>query len=314
MDSFLQEFSASWDQLQEKLVGWVDALVTSIPNVILAAVVMGITLLMSRYVKRYVEKAVRRFSKNPTVINLLSNLGTFAFVLLGIFLILGILDLQKPLNSLLAGAGVVGLAVGLALQEPLVNIFSGVLLSMRDLYNVGDLIETNGYFGQIREITLRSTILRQLTGEEVTIPNKMVLQNPLVNFTNSKQRLLVLECGVSYGDDLEKVRKVALGAVQDVPKDKDRPVQVFFTEFGSSSINFVLRLWLPKADQLTYVETRSMVIMALKKAFDDASITIPFPIRTLDFGIKGGEKLDQQRLSVLSMKETDGTAMKETTS
>ena len=300
MESFMDQLSAAFDNLAEKLNGWLNALITAIPNIVLALVVMVAAYFLSRLVKRYVEKVARRMSKNPTVTHLLTNLATFAFFLLTLFLVLGILNLEKPLNSLLAGAGVVGLAVGLALQEPLTNIFSGILLSVRDMYNVGDLITTNDYFGTIKEITLRTTILKQPTGEEVTIPNKLVLQNPLVNYTATPERMVVVECGISYGDDLEKVREIATSAITDhIEFDQQRGVQLFFTGFGSSSINFILRFWLAQSAQAVFLQARSEAIIALKKAFDASGITIPFPIRTLDFGIKGGEKLAEQKIEVL---------------
>lgn len=75
--------------------------------------------------------------------------------------------------------------------------------------------------------------------------------------------------------------------------DDSRPLEFFYTEFGSSSINFELRFWLKDGRQASYLQARSDAIMALKGAFDENDITIPFPIRTLDFGIKGGERLGE---------------------
>ena len=74
---------------------------------------------------------------------------------------------------------------------------------------------------------------------------------------------------------------------------KDKGVQLHFEEFGNSSINFVVRFWVEYPDQPGFLEGRSEIIIAIKEAFDKNDITIPFPIRTLDFGIKGGEKLAQ---------------------
>ena len=101
-----------------------------------------------------------------------------------------------------------------------------------------------------------------------------------------------LTCGVSYGDDLQLVRDVALRAIEEaVDYNKEKPVELFYTEFGNSSINFTLRFWLNNTAQKAYLQAQSEAIMALKKAFDENDITIPFPIRTLDFGIKGSENL-----------------------
>lgn len=292
MDTIWQQFEKSSALLLEKLAGWVDGIVTMLPNILLAAMVMGLSLLAARYVKRYLAKFISKFSGNVAVNRLLANIGTAAFVMVMLFVVLGILKLDTALTSLLAGAGVAGLAIGLALQEPIVNLFSGIMMSVRQYIKINDLVETNGYMGTIEKISLRSTVVRTFQGQEVILPNKMVYNNPLTNYTSSGQRRVDLACGISYGEDLEKVEQVAIRAIeQNINHDEGRPVELFFMEFGSSSINFVLRFWLDQIRQPDFVRGRSDAIKALKRAFDQNGIVIPFPIRTLDFGIKGGEKL-----------------------
>ena len=209
-----------------------------------------------------------------------------------LFVVLGILNLDKALTSLLAGAGVVGLAVGLALQDPIINTFSGIIMSVKELYNVGDLVETNDYFGVIEKINLRSTILRTPTGQRVVIPNKDIVQNPLTNYSYSGERRIDVSCGVSYGDDLEKAKDIAVTAIQEgVDHNTNRDVELYFKEFGDSSINFIIRFWIKATSQAKYLTAQSAAIIAIKNAFDKNNIAIPFPIRTIDFGIKGGESL-----------------------
>ncbi len=292
----LEEFNISLSAAIEKLNAWVEGFIAFLPNFILAILVMALSIFLSRYVKKYFSRAVDRLSSNKTITSLLSNIATAGFLLLMLFIVLGILELDTALTSMLAGAGVVGLAIGLAVQEPLMNVFSGILLSTKSLFNVGDLVKTNGFFGIIHHISLRSTILRDMDGQDVLIPNKMVLQNPLVNYTSTGERRVVLSCGISYGDDLEKVKQVAMEAIrnhEEIEMAPDKPFEFYYTEFGSSSINFILRFWMKKWKQSDYLREQSAAIMALKKAFDENDITIPFPIRTLDFGIKGGEKLNE---------------------
>lgn len=121
----------------------------------------------------------------------------------------------------------------------------------------------------------------------------MVFENPFTNYTKNGERRIDLTCGVSYGDNLEKVKEVTLKAVSGIKtRDKSRDVEFFYSEFGDSSINFVVRFWVDFHLHKDFWDPQSEAIMAIKKAFDDNDIMIPFPIRTLDFGIKGGEKLD----------------------
>lgn len=292
MQNWIDTFQQAIQNLIEKLEGWVNTIVVAIPNIIVAAIVLGVGILLSRYVNKYVGKLIRRFSSHQAVNRLLSSIITTVFVLLVLFVVLSILQLDMALQSLLASAGVAGLAVGLALQDPIVNLFSGVMMSARHAFRIGDLIESNGYFGTISNINLRSTQVKTPEGQIVVLPNKLVYQNPLKNFTDGKQRRIDLSCGVSYADDLEEVQKIGVETINEqVEGILNRPVELLFTEFGDSSINFVLRFWIGDTNQTSYLKARSQAIIALKKAFDQAGVSIPFPIRTIDFGIEGGVPL-----------------------
>jgi len=282
------------ENLKVKLLGWLNELVLLMPNLLLAVGIAVICYVSFRFIKRFARKTVSRFTENKTVLNLTANLSAMVFGILSIFLILSVLNLDGTINKILATAGVVGLAVGLALQNPMNNLFSGVFLSVRSLYRIGDLIESNGYLGTILDIDLKSTKLRLPTGQTVIIPNKDVLENPLNNYTVSGERRVDVSCGVSYGDDLEKVEEVAINAVKDLPcRLQDKPVDLVYNEFGDSSVNFDLRFWIETNGQADYLRERSNAIKTLKAAFDDNDIMIPFPIRTLDFGIRGGVTLHE---------------------
>ncbi len=289
MENFTEQLSSSYDKMIEKLGSWIDIIVLQFPNLVIALFVGAVAYFMSSYVRKIAVKATSRFTDNKTVLNLISNLTAVVFSIFVLFTILGIFDLGGTINKILATAGVLGLAVGLALQDPMNNLFSGVFMSVRELYKIGDVVETNGYFGTIVNIDLRATKILQPTGQEVVIPNKEVIQKPLRNYTVTGQRRVDVSCGVSYGDDLDKVEKIVIDAINDnIDVIDNKAVDVVYNEFGSSSINFVARFWIDNTGQRDYLKAQSVVIKAIKKAFDDNDVMIPFPITTLDFGIKGG--------------------------
>jgi len=107
-------------------------------------------------------------------------------------------------------------------------------------------------------------------------------------------RRIDINCGVSYGDDLEKVEKTAITAMDQMDnRIKDKPVTLIYNQFANSSINFILRIWIKSNTQLDFLEEQSKAIKILKSAFDKEDIMIPFPITTLDFGIRGGTPLNR---------------------
>ena len=282
--------------LIDELKSWWALTLRNLPNLVLAIIVVVVGYVVTRFAKKYFNKVSHRLVRDGTVAGLLSSFLTALLVLAFLFLTLSVLNLTGIVKSVLAGAGVVGLALGLAFQDPILNLFSGILLSVRSLFKVGDLIEVGGFFGKVQEVTLRNTILYTLQGQEVLIPNKTVAQEAIKNYNTLRMRRVDLSCGVSYGDDLDKVRDLTVQAIRDhVPHDKDKDVQLFFNEFGDSSINYTLRFWIDqgKTGQADYLSAQSEAIMAIKRAYDANDIMIPFPIRTLDFGIKGGEKLSE---------------------
>lgn len=288
--------------LVDKLSGWLETFVSMLPNLAVAAVVMAAFVVGSKWASHGMSRALRRVSSNKEIVGLLSSLTRFALLSIGLFTALGILNLDKTVTSLLAGVGIVGLALGFAFQDIAANFVSGVLMAIRHPFNVGDLVKVADHFGRVEAIDLRSTRLRELTGETVIIPNKDVFQSAIVNYTDTPCRRVDIDVGVSYADDLVRAKEIAIEAVQGIEaRDGDKEIEVFYSGFGGSSIDFTLRMWITDADQRAYLAARSEAIIAIKQAFDGGGVTIPFPIRTLDFGISGGEQLREH----LSMTETN---------
>jgi len=286
------KFSDLIKTLVGKLESWLETFVSMLPNMVVAIVLVALIGLFARYLTSAVERGLRRVMSSPQLAGLVAQIVRITVISGGLFMALGVLNLDKTVTSLLAGIGIIGLALGFAFQDIAANFVSGLVMAIRNPFAIGDLVKISDYFGHVEEINLRATRLTQLSGETVILPNKDVFQSAIVNYTETKCRRVELAVGVSYGDDLEAVRETALAAVQGIEsRDQSREIQFFYTSFGGSSIDFELRIWVDRADQVTYLATRSAAIMALKKAFDADGVTIPFPIRTLDFGVSGGESL-----------------------
>ncbi len=292
----------AFDKIYDKLVGWAEALIVMLPNFLLAIVIFCAFYFTGRFVRKSLERPLARIIHTRAILDLLLSMLSLAFVAVGLFVALSVLQLDKAVTSLLAGAGIIGLALGFAFQDIAANFVSGVLIALRKPVQIGDLIESNDFFGVVSRINLRSTIIRTMPGQQVHIPNKDIFSKPIVNYSATGRRRVDLDCGISYGDDLEKVKEVTINAIRSIPYlDQSQEVELFYKEFGDSSINFTVRYWISFKKQADYLKAMSDGIMAVKKAYDENGITIPFPIRTLDFGIKGGEKLTEQ-LAVLEKK------------
>lgn len=280
-------FDQTWGLLARKLTGWGRALVLAVPNFLLGILTVVAFWLLAAAIRNVVRRLLRRVSHSEQVTYLLSQAVYIAVLTAGTFIALGILGLQKTVASLLAGAGIVGLALGFAFQDIAANLMAGIYLSVRRPFRRGHLIEAQDFLGTVLEVNLRWTEILTQQGQLVLIPNKHVFENPITNYTIRGTRRVDISVGISYGDDLEKARRVAVAAVAAVPSRlPDREVELFYEEFAESSIDFTIRFWIPFETQKDYLAARSDAILRIKQAFDANGITIPFPIRTLDFADK----------------------------
>lgn len=277
----------------DRIGTWAEGLIAMAPNILVAIAILVASWLLSRFGRGLTTRLALRASARRPVARLLGTVAAFAILVVGLFISLGVLRLDKTVTSLLAGAGVVGIALGLAAQNLAASLLSGTVISLRRPYKEGDFVETAGHAGFVDRIDLRITRLRTPDGQIVLLPNKDILEQPLANHSQLGRRRVDVSVGVSYAEDLERAARVAVDAVRDVPERlSDTDVELFFDEFGGSSIDFTVRLWVPFERPADLLRSRSDAIKRIKKAFDEHSITIPFPIRTLDFGIEGGRSLD----------------------
>lgn len=271
------------NEVTEKLSTWNDQLVGLLPNLVLAVIIIVAFSLIARLVRSWIRSLGYRVSDNKAVSNLFALLAYIGTLITGLAIALQIMNLDGAATSILAGAGIAGVAIGFAFQDIAANFIAGVVLAVQRPMKIGDLVETHDIFGIVRHINLRSTEIETLQGQLVHIPNKDILLNPMTDYSHKSQRRVDIEIGVSYSDDLVRAKKVAIGAITSLKGiNKSLPVDLYYSDFGDSSITFTLRFWAPFKKQTDYLEIRSQAIIAIKKAFDAEGIIIPFPVSTFE--------------------------------
>lgn len=285
----------AFTEVVDKLYGWTQAAILMLPNLGAAVLVVAVFWVVARVASGLVARVLRRATPYEEINWLLSRVVWIIVFFAGVFIALGILQLDKTVTSLVAGAGILTLVVGLAFQDLASNFVAGLLLQLRHPFRKGHYVQTNDFYGVVEHINLRSTILRTLTGQVAILPNRDVFQKPLVNFSESGRRRVDIPVGISYGDDLERAQAIAIEAVSGIPgREPDLPAELFYEGFGASSIDFNLRFWITFTREPDYLLARSEAVKRIKRAFDDHDVTIPFPIRTLDFSRVGGRTLGEE--------------------
>lgn len=281
-----------------KLNHWLTDFITLLPNLLLACLILVIGIYIAKKVRNLAKVSFKKISPTSTLAGLAVNFVYITSIGIVIFITLNILHLDGTITTMLAGAGVIGLALAFAFQDIASNFISGIFISFRKPFNVGDVIKVKDFMGNVKEIKLRDTTILTFNGQFVTIPNRDIFQNPIENFTKYGKRRLDIKGGVSQGDDLNKAKKVALESLAEIEGIIKEDTTVLFDGLGESTIDFTVRIWVNTADNGSYLQVLNDAIIRIKEGFEQNDISMPFPIRTLDFGMKGGKTLADMGINI----------------
>lgn len=236
-----------------------------------------IIFVLGKWIAGLVTKIVKRLMENANVEEtLVIFLGNLAYALLLTVVVLAALS-QLGINttSFIAILGAAGLAVGLALQGSLANFGAGVLLIMFQPFKTGDFVDAGGAMGAVEEINIFTTKLKTPDNRQIIVPNSNIVSSNITNFSAKDTRRVDLVFGVSYSDDLKKVKNELveiLSADKRILEDPEPVVAV--SELADSSVNFVVRPWVKSSDYWdVYFDLQEKV----KNRFDEKGISIPFP-------------------------------------
>nr|WP_299248631.1 mechanosensitive ion channel family protein [uncultured Lacinutrix sp.] len=282
------ELNTAYELISGKLIGWLNTFVKNLPNLVIAIIVLIVFYFIAKYVSRLIGKLISKKVKQDSLVNIITKISSITIIAVGLFLALGVMNLSKTLETLIGAAGVSGLVIGLALQGTLSNTFAGIVLSFRKSIELGNWVETNGFSGEVVEISLKNFVVKEADNNMVLIPNKSILENPVKNYSLTTKMRIFLECGVGYESDLDEVEALTKQTVADTFDQINSPdeVEFYYTEYGGSSINYLCRFWIESENALEKMKAKSKAIIEIKKAYDKKDINIPFPIRTLQFDNK----------------------------
>ncbi|NQS89663.1 mechanosensitive ion channel [Patescibacteria group bacterium] len=200
-----------------------------------------------------------------------------------IFVLLGIWHLRGTLTGFLAGAGIAGIIIGLAVRDVVSDLLSGIILFFDRPFKIGDALVIGSVGGKVLDIGLRSVKLKTWDGVFATIPNRKICSEVLKNYTKYNQRRLEIVVGVDYDSDLEKVQKAITKALnrKDIPILKDPKPIVALETLDASSINFKVLFWFSTDIGMPWITLRGKLIQAIVQEFRKQKISIPFPQVTI---------------------------------
>ena len=258
-------------------IDWQNLLTTELLwKVVRVVSIVIIGLIISLILSRVVEKVfVRRFSRQYRL--LIRKVISYVGIVILITIVLS--ELGVDLTALLGAAGVLGLAVGIASQKSLGNMISGFFLVSEQSFSIGDVVKVGDKTGIVHSVDLLSIKLKTFDNLLIRIPNDTLMSSELTNITKFPVRRIDFTVSISYRDDLELVEQVLRKiAKQELLCLEEPGPLILFTAFADSGIEFLFGVWADKKD---FLAVKNSVFKAIKREFEEADITIPYPHLTL---------------------------------
>jgi small-conductance mechanosensitive channel len=233
-----------------------------------------IILSLDLYVKKRLEKNGLSDEGRSKSLN---QILKYIVYILGFFITMQSLGIKA--DFILGIFAALGLGIGFALQDVFKDLISGIIILFEGNVSVGDILEVDGLVGTVKEIKLRTSLIRTRDGIYIVVPNNRVVNEKVINWsTNTKMTRFSVSVGVAYGSDIEKVRELLLQSVAENTNITTRPrPMVFFKDFGDSALQFDIHYWILDTWQTEII--KSDLRFAIDKLFRQNHIQIPFPQR-----------------------------------
>jgi len=242
-------------------------------NLVLAILIFYVGKFVVNLIVRGTVKVMQAQEVDKTLQTFVGNLERMVLMVIVIIAAIGQLGIQT--TSFIAIFGAAGLAVGLALQGSLSNFAAGVLIVLFRPYKVGDFIEGAGISGVVEQVQILTTVLKTGDNKQIIVPNGQVMNSIITNYSAKDTRRVDMVVGVSYDDNLDKVRSTLQELINAEDRILDEPAcTIAVSELADSSVNFVVRPWVKTSD---YWGVMFDMTEAIKKRFDKEGISFPFP-------------------------------------
>ena len=216
-----------------------------IPNFLLALLIFIISIVVSRLISKKSSRAINKVSQNVSVNKLIGQILGSIILAMGIFFALGILHLDKTVTTILTGIGVLSLGFSFAFQHLAADFLSGMILIVKKSIKVGDLVNTNDVFGNIVSIDFRTTKILNVHGQIVEVPNRLITDNAVSDYSNTKFRRIDIKGRLNFNLDLTTIKKELEQEMSnfDFIYPEKQP-NLVYNELDFEKVSFTLRIWV----------------------------------------------------------------------
>lgn len=238
-----------------------------------------IIFIIAKIIGKIIHKGIVRVAEKTDGVNLqykktMKTLINLAMNIIAAFIIISVLF--EDFGPMLAGLGVSGIVIGLAVKEPLGNLIAGILIMLNKIVVEGEAVEIGSFSGAIEELNLNHVKLKTWDGKMIDIPTMTVWTSSIIHYWPEDIRRNEISVGISYDDDIPKAMDLLNNIISDFEMkyiDDDHQPVVLFQGYGASSIDFVVRYWVKRPD---FFSSKNELAKIIKKEFDEKGLEIPF--------------------------------------
>ena len=274
------EITSQFTPAYEKLKQMGRTIIVKLPLIGAAMLI----LLLARLTSRLLGKRrgwMNRFQFSSLGRDLALRISRLVIYLVALLVVLELLDATAIVGAVIGAAGLAGIALGFAFKNIVENYLAGVILSTRNPFEIGDAVEIDGKAGKVARLTSRDTVLVTLDGNHLRIPNAMVMNSVLLNYSRNPLRRFDFFVGVSTDFDLSEVRRIAVDTLRKNPAVLEDPApMVVIDSLGDSAVLMQFFAWIDQ-NHHSFLKAKSESIRLIKEAFDEAGIEMPEPIYTV---------------------------------
>lgn len=258
-------------------------IIRMIPSLILGLTILIMAWFTAKLIAFIAKKAFLYRLQNPLLQKIVGWSITLGVFLLGLYLLFYLMGLTGIALTVIGGTGLLGIILGIAFKDITENLLASIFLSINNPFNAGDLIEIIGIVGYVQSLTIRSTILINLEGNYIQIPNATVYKNSIRNFSSNPNRREDFSVGIGYECNIAQAQEIALDVLKNHPAVLNEPEPwVLVNNLGKSTINLQMYFWLD-GNKHSWLKVRSSVIRLIKKSFEENNISMPDSEREIIF-------------------------------
>ena len=264
----MQEFLID---VKSEIIQYYDGLVAIIPKILMALLVMALAWILARQVRRISGRKLKKQMEDPLLAEFLATMIRFVIFIVGLTFSLKIIGLDGITAGILAGAGLTAFVIGFALRDIGENFLAGILMAFKRPFRVGDFVESGVIKGTVLALNVRDTLLKTPDGKDVSVPNALIIKNPLINYTIDGFLRFDFVVGLPEGTDYQKAIQViesAVSGVEEVLK-KRRKTSVNISGISPGKLDVTVSFWIDTfAVKETSDQVRSKVILAVQNALE----------------------------------------------